>query len=121
VRVFPYVDSMEIHLHHSAAEVTIHIKNFGEEAYKASVYGDKIIITRRFTKEGASTWKIQDARKRVVTTKREELAAICDHMNIQVDNPINILTQGRCARRLCVHCLTLFRCCEAILERIFRE
>ena len=26
--------------------------------------------------------------------KRDELSAICDHMNIQVDNPMNVLTQG---------------------------
>lgn len=29
-----------------------------------------------------------------MSSKREELSAICDHMNIQVDNPMNILTQG---------------------------
>jgi hypothetical protein len=32
--------------------------------------------------------------KTTVSTKREELSAICDHMNIQVDNPLNVLTQG---------------------------
>jgi len=28
-----------------------------------------------------------------ISTKREDLNAICDHMNIQVDNPMNVLTQ----------------------------
>jgi hypothetical protein len=32
----------------------------------------------------------------VISSKKDELAAICDHMNIQVDNPMNVLTQGGC-------------------------
>jgi chromosome segregation ATPase len=78
----------------SAAEVTIQLKNHGEEAYKYDLYGDSIVITRRFTKEGASSYKIKSRDGKIISTKREELSAICDHMNIQVDNPMNVLTQG---------------------------
>ncbi|PFH51262.1 hypothetical protein AMATHDRAFT_59575 [Amanita thiersii Skay4041] len=77
----------------SIAEVTISIKNHGDEAYKPQEYGKSIIITRRFTKDGLSSWKIKSKDGRVISTKREELASICDHMNIQVDNPLNVLTQ----------------------------
>ncbi|KAF8625965.1 hypothetical protein AX17_006690 [Amanita inopinata Kibby_2008] len=77
----------------SVSEITISIKNQGEEAYKPREYGKSIVITRRFTRDGLSNWKIKSKDGRVVSTKREELAAICDHMNIQVDNPLNILTQ----------------------------
>ncbi|KAG6815759.1 hypothetical protein H0H87_011596 [Tephrocybe sp. NHM501043] len=81
----------------SAAEVTIVIKNQGEEAYKPQEYGKSISITRKFSKEGSSTWKIRGVTKgketQTISTKKEELAAICDHMNIQVDNPMNVLTQ----------------------------
>ncbi|KAJ3814073.1 P-loop containing nucleoside triphosphate hydrolase protein [Lentinula aff. lateritia] len=78
----------------SAAEVTIALKNQGEEAYKPHEYGKSIFITRRFTKEGSSTWKIRGSKSNhTVSSKREELSAICDHMNIQVDNPMNVLTQ----------------------------
>ncbi|KAJ3918572.1 P-loop containing nucleoside triphosphate hydrolase protein [Lentinula edodes] len=78
----------------SAAEVTIALKNQGEEAYKPHEYGKSILITRRFTKEGSSTWKIRGSKSNhTVSSKREELSAICDHMNIQVDNPMNVLTQ----------------------------
>lgn len=77
----------------SVSEVSVTIKNRGEEAFKPKEYGSSIIITRRFTKDGSSTWKIKSKDGRVVSTKREELAAICDHMNIQVDNPMNVLTQ----------------------------
>ncbi|KAK7048559.1 p-loop containing nucleoside triphosphate hydrolase protein [Favolaschia claudopus] len=76
-----------------ASEVTISLKNQGEEAYKPKEYGKSIIITRRFTKEGNSSWKIRSKDGKLVSTKKDELAAICDHMNIQVDNPMNVLTQ----------------------------
>ena len=78
----------------SAAEVSIHLKNQGEEAYKHDLYGDSIVITRRFTREGSSSYKIKSRDGKLISTKREELSAICDHMNVQVDNPMNVLTQG---------------------------
>ena len=58
------------------------------------------MITRRFTKEGSSTWKIRSKDGRVISTKKDELSAICDHMNIQVDNPMNVLTQGNSLMRI---------------------
>ena len=73
--------------------MTVTIKNQGEDAYKHDVYGDSIIITRKFTKEGTSTYKIMSKLGKHVSSKKEDLSAICDHMNIQVDNPMNILTQ----------------------------
>ncbi|KAK7037566.1 Structural maintenance of chromosomes protein 6 [Paramarasmius palmivorus] len=76
------------------AEVTISLKNQGDEAYKPDQYGKSIVITRRFTKTGQSTWKIKSKDGRTISTKKEELNAICDHMNLQVDNPMSILTQG---------------------------
>ncbi|THH16753.1 hypothetical protein EUX98_g9252 [Antrodiella citrinella] len=76
-----------------AAEVSVTIKNQGDEAYKPEEYGPSIIITRRFTKEGTSSYKICSKDGKTVSTNRGELSAICDHMNIQVDNPMNILTQ----------------------------
>lgn len=86
---FPFTDDVD-----SVAEVTISLKNQGEEAYKPQEYGKSIVITRRFTKEGSSSWKIKSKDGRVISTKKDELSAICDHMNIQVDNPMNVLTQG---------------------------
>ncbi|KAI5122964.1 hypothetical protein M0805_006843 [Coniferiporia weirii] len=77
----------------SSSEVTVTIKNEGDDAYKPEVYGKSIVITRRFTKEGSSSYKIKSKDGRTVSTKREELSAICDHMNIHVDNPMNVLSQ----------------------------
>ncbi|KAI6042717.1 P-loop containing nucleoside triphosphate hydrolase protein [Pisolithus marmoratus] len=76
------------------AEVTITLKNQGEEAYRPMDYGKSIVITRTFTRQGASSWSIKSKDGRKISDKRDELAAICDHMNIQVDNPLNVLTQG---------------------------
>ena len=84
----------------SAAEVSIHLKNQGEEAYKHDLYGDSIVITRRFTREGSSSYKIKSRDGKLISVKREELSAICDHMNVQVDNPMNVLTQGMFRTRL---------------------
>ncbi|KZV80287.1 P-loop containing nucleoside triphosphate hydrolase protein [Exidia glandulosa HHB12029] len=81
------------------AVVRVTIKNQGEDAYRADVYGSRIIVERRFTAEGASSFKIfgtsdtGERHSKAVSTHRSELKAICDHMNIQVDNPLNILTQ----------------------------
>ncbi|KAL1668799.1 P-loop containing nucleoside triphosphate hydrolase protein [Schizophyllum commune] len=77
----------------SVAEVTIMLKNQGDEAYKPQEYGKSIVITRRFTKDGNSSYKIKSKDGRVISTKKDELSAICDHMGIQVDNPLNVLTQ----------------------------
>lgn len=76
------------------AEVTITLKNEGPEAYKKDIYGDGIIITRRFTSTGTSGYKIRGKKDaKIISDKKEELSAILDHMGIQVDNPLNVLTQ----------------------------
>lgn len=77
----------------TAAEVRVQLRNAGTDAFRPAVYGDAIVIERRIHVDGGGAWKIRDASGRVVSTKREELDAICDHANIQVDNPMNILSQ----------------------------
>ncbi|KAL6302861.1 P-loop containing nucleoside triphosphate hydrolase protein [Sparassis latifolia] len=75
------------------AEVTVCLKNQGKEAHRPKDYGKTIVITRCFTRQGSSSYKIKSNEGKVIFTKQEELSAICDHMNIQVDNPMNILNQ----------------------------
>lgn len=77
----------------SVSQVTITMKNQGEEAYRPKDYGKSIVICRKFSKEGSSSWKIMSKDGKTISTKKDELSAICDHMNIQVDNPMNVLTQ----------------------------
>jgi chromosome segregation ATPase len=67
--------------------------NGGDEGYKSELFGDVIIIERRFSKDGSSGYKIKAKNGSVVSTKREELQEILDHFNLQVDNPMTVLTQ----------------------------
>ncbi|KAF9173455.1 Structural maintenance of chromosomes protein 6 [Mortierella sp. AD010] len=77
----------------SQAEVKLQLRNRGPDAYKPEIYGESVIIERRISKDGASTYKIKSSKGKTISTKREELSAMCDHMNIQIDNPMNVLTQ----------------------------
>ncbi|CEI95165.1 hypothetical protein RMCBS344292_09361 [Rhizopus microsporus] len=77
----------------NAAIITIHITNRGEHAYKPDIFPDYIIVERRLNRDGASPYKIKNSSGRVISTKKEDLVAILDHMNIMVNNPLVILTQ----------------------------
>lgn len=77
----------------SAAEVRVHIRNRGRDAFRPDTYGETITVERRIHLDGGGAWKIRAANGKTISTKRDELDAICDHANIQVDNPMNILTQ----------------------------
>ncbi|CAO3596582.1 unnamed protein product [Absidia cylindrospora] len=77
----------------NASLVTIHITNKGPDAYKHSTYGDYIIVDRRILRDGSNSFKVKDYKGKVISNKREELTAICDHMSIQVDNPLTMLSQ----------------------------
>jgi chromosome segregation ATPase len=78
----------------SAAEVTVTIKNEGDAAHRPEVFGRKIIITRHFT-EKSSSYKIRAHDGTLIGTKKTDVQAICDDLEIQVDNPLCILNQGK--------------------------
>ncbi|CAG8456372.1 2856_t:CDS:10 [Racocetra fulgida] len=67
--------------------------DFGADAYRHDIYGDSIIIERRISRDGSNGYKIKTSGGKVVSGKRDELNAILDHMAIQVDNPMNVLSQ----------------------------
>ncbi|ORX60808.1 P-loop containing nucleoside triphosphate hydrolase protein [Piromyces finnis] len=73
--------------------VTIKIRNKGHDAYKPEIYGERIIIERRLSKDGVNGYKIKNSSGKVIASNRKELNNILDHMCIQVDNPMNILNQ----------------------------
>ncbi|KAG8723854.1 Structural maintenance of chromosomes protein 6 [Ceratobasidium sp. 395] len=80
----------------SVAEVIVVLKNEGPDAYRPEVYGEAIKVTRRFTDKGSSSYTIKGAKdnyKKTISSKKEELTNIADHMNLQVDNPVVVLTQ----------------------------
>lgn len=77
----------------SAALAVVHLTNKGPDAYKNDVYGDIIQIERKLLRDGSGGYKIKSSSGKIISTKREELIAICDHMSIQVDNPLTMLSQ----------------------------
>ncbi|KAJ8274738.1 hypothetical protein COCON_G00093630 [Conger conger] len=77
----------------SSADVSITLRNQGREAYKFEVFGPSIIVDLRISSEGLRTYKLKSKTGQLVSTKKEELVSILDHFNIQVDNPVSILTQ----------------------------
>ena len=80
-------------LSHRSAEVSVKLRNRGQDAFKPAEYGKSITVVRRISQEGTSSYKLKNADGKVVTTKREELNHILDQFNIQVDNPVSILNQ----------------------------
>uniref|UniRef100_A0A8D3D2F6 Structural maintenance of chromosomes protein 6 n=1 Tax=Scophthalmus maximus TaxID=52904 RepID=A0A8D3D2F6_SCOMX len=77
----------------SSADVSITLRNKGRDAYKPEVYGQAIIVDLRITREGLRTYKLRSKSGQIVSTKKEELISILDNFNIQVNNPVSILTQ----------------------------
>ncbi|XP_064487285.1 structural maintenance of chromosomes protein 6-like [Ornithodoros turicata] len=76
-----------------SAEVTVQLSNKGPDAYRPGVYGGSIIVQRRLSHDGSSSYKIKAANGTVVSSKREELLSILDHFNVQIDNPVMVLNQ----------------------------
>ncbi|XP_054474531.1 structural maintenance of chromosomes protein 6-like [Anoplopoma fimbria] len=77
----------------SSADVSITLRNKGRDAYKPEVYGTAIIVDLRITREGLRTYKLRSKSGQIVSTKKEELLYILDNFNIQVNNPVSVLTQ----------------------------
>lgn len=75
------------------ASIIVRIKNHGEGAYMPDDYGKSIIVERHFAKNGSAGFKIKAENGRIVSTRKGELDAITDHFNLQIDNPMNVLSQ----------------------------
>lgn len=85
------------------ATVRVTLANAGEfNAFRPERYGDAIIIERRFGSQGGSAnrYATFNASGRLVCDRREEVAQICDHFGIQVDNPLAVLSQETAKRFL---------------------
>ena len=75
------------------ATIIVRIKNQGDGAYLPDDYGKSIIIERHFSKSGSSGFKIKAENGRIVSTKKAELDSISDYFSLQIDNPMNVLSQ----------------------------
>ncbi|TIA56811.1 DNA repair protein [Aureobasidium pullulans] len=76
------------------AYVAVKIKNQGDMAYKPHDYGKSIIVERHFSQTG-SGFKIKNSEGRTMSTKRAELENIVDFFALQLDNPMNVLSQDK--------------------------
>ncbi|KAB7507932.1 Structural maintenance of chromosomes protein 6 [Armadillidium nasatum] len=79
----------------NSASIVIHLSNDGYNPFQKEKYGSKIIIERKLTLSGSSSYKIKSEFGGIVSEKKEDLKKILDKFNIQVDNPALILSQER--------------------------
>jgi hypothetical protein len=77
----------------SSSSIIVKILNTGKDAYKPELYGDIISIERRFTRDGTTGYKLKSKGGQTISSKRDELEEILDHIQLQVDNPMTILSQ----------------------------
>jgi chromosome segregation ATPase len=75
------------------AHLAVRLKNEGADAYQPETYGDSIIVERHFSRSGSSGYKLRNSNGRTVSTKKGDVDDIIEYFNLQVDNPMNVLTQ----------------------------
>ncbi|XP_074009790.1 structural maintenance of chromosomes protein 6 [Numenius arquata] len=77
----------------TSADISITLRNQGRDAFKPEVYGGSIIVNQHINLDGSRSYKLKSKSGTLVSSKKEELIGILDHFNIQVDNPVSVLTQ----------------------------
>lgn len=75
------------------AVLAVKIKNTGNNGFQQDVYGDSVIVERHFSKAGASSFKLKSASGRLISSKKADLDEVLDFYGLQLDNPMNVLTQ----------------------------
>ncbi|XP_074676204.1 structural maintenance of chromosomes protein 6 [Strix aluco] len=77
----------------TSADITITLRNQGRDAFKPEVYGSSIIVNQHITLDGSRSYRLKSKSGTLISSKKEELIGILDHFNIQIDNPVSVLTQ----------------------------
>jgi len=75
------------------ALLVIKLKNEGADAYQPDTYGPTIIIERHFARTGTSGFRLKSSNGRLQSTKKGAVDEIVEYYQLQVDNPMNVLTQ----------------------------
>ncbi|KAI1135419.1 P-loop containing nucleoside triphosphate hydrolase protein [Hypoxylon sp. FL0543] len=75
------------------ASLVVKIKNQGPDAYKPDLYGESIIVERHFSKTGSSGFKLKSSSGRIISTKKTDVDDVVEYYCLQVDNPLNVLSQ----------------------------
>jgi chromosome segregation ATPase len=76
-----------------SSTLIVKLKNQGADAYKPDIYGRTIIVERHFSQTGSSSFKLKSAAGRIISSKKADVDDLVDYFQMQVDNPMNILTQ----------------------------
>ncbi|NXK04234.1 SMC6 protein, partial [Herpetotheres cachinnans] len=77
----------------TSADISITLRNQGRDAFKPEVYGGSIIVNQHINLDGSRSYRLKSKSGTLISSKKEELIGILDHFNIQVDNPVSVLTQ----------------------------
>ncbi|KAI1007529.1 Structural maintenance of chromosomes protein 6 [Podosphaera aphanis] len=77
------------------AVLIVKLKNEGNDAFHPEIYGASIIVERHFSRSGGSQFKLKSANGNVISTKKGDVEEIVEFYQLQVDNPMNILTQDK--------------------------
>ncbi|KAJ9604138.1 Structural maintenance of chromosomes protein 6 [Cladophialophora chaetospira] len=77
------------------ATIICKLKNQGENAYMAELYGATIQVERHIQRNGTSGFKLKSEKGRIVSTRKSDLEEICDHMMLQIENPLAVLSQDQ--------------------------
>ncbi|KAK2015348.1 RecF/RecN/SMC N terminal domain-containing protein [Colletotrichum eremochloae] len=73
--------------------IVVKIKNQGIDAYQHDLYGDTITVERHFSRAGASGFKLKSVTGKIISTKKADVDEISEYWALQVDNPLNVLSQ----------------------------
>ncbi|OHW99334.1 SMC n terminal domain-containing protein [Colletotrichum incanum] len=73
--------------------IVVKIKNQGTDAYQHDLYGDAITVERHFSRAGASGFKLKSVTGKTISTKKTDVDEISEYWALQVDNPLNVLSQ----------------------------
>ena len=73
--------------------LSVKLKNTSDSAYQQDLFGDSIIVERQFSRSGSSNFRLRSSTGRVISTRKGDLEDINDYFALQIDNPMNVLTQ----------------------------
>ncbi|KAI9797877.1 MAG: Structural maintenance of chromosomes protein 6 [Piccolia ochrophora] len=76
-----------------SAILAVKLKNAGQGGFQQDLYGDSIVVERHFNRSGTSSFKVKSENGRTMSTKRADVEEITDYFVLQIDNPMNVLTQ----------------------------
>jgi len=75
------------------AVLIVKLKNQGNDAYQPDIYGESIIVERHFSRNNVSGYRLKNAMGKLVSSKKGDFDDLIEYYQLQVDNPMNVLTQ----------------------------